>query len=98
MNLMEQYQQVEARMEESFRKNRFDTFSQLMSERLRILRVTANAPDREHMLAQAKQRTEQWVTRLSDLIQKERLRWKQAQSLAGYRTSSRSGRVINKRY
>jgi hypothetical protein len=98
MELIDQYRQVEDRLEESFRQNRFDTFTQLMSERLKLLRAAANTPDRRSLLALAKQRTEYWLVRLGDQIRKERLRWKQTQALAGYRQSTRPGQVINKKF
>ncbi len=99
MDWIDQYQQVETRMEESFQKNRFDTFTQLMSERLKILRTGANSSDRTGFLATAKPQTEQWIIRLTDRIQEEKVRRKQTQALTGgYRRAPRSGKVINKTY
>ena len=97
MSLVEQLERIEERMEHSFLQNRFDTFNQLASERLLLLKRAQQSPEKDAVLALASVKTEQWVALLGQRIKEFRQTQSQSHALGGYGTgSSRAGRVVNR--
>lgn len=97
MDAVERYEQIEERLEEAFRRERFDTFAQLMAERLSLLQLGGSSAAGAELFAAARQKTQQWILRLTERIQKEQLRRQQTQRLhGGYRPPPRAGRRINR--
>lgn len=89
--------QIEERLEQAFRKNRFDTFNQLLSERLVLLKRARQAPDGEALFATARAQTERWSERLATRIDTARRNRAEAKSPGGYGSAStRPGRVLNR--
>jgi len=84
-------------MEQSFLRNRFDTFNQLASERLVLLRKAQFSPEKDAFFAVARDQAVRWVDRLGDRVQQARQQQVKSQALGNYTTSSgRSGRVMNR--
>jgi hypothetical protein len=96
MTLLQKLEQIEERMENCVLQNRFDTFNQLASDRLLLLKKAMQSPDKEAVLSLAHKQSERWVELLSGRIGKMRMRRAQTQSLAGYGRAARTGRVINR--
>lgn len=96
MTMMEQFEQIEARMERSFRERRFDTFNLLVSDRLVLLQRAMQSPEKAAVLAMLQRQGPLWVDRLRTCIAQSRPP-PQGRSMGGYGgTRSRSGRMVNK--
>lgn len=99
MSLLENLELIEQRMEQSFLRNRFDTFNQLASERQVLLRKAQFSPEKESFFAVAREQSVRWVDRLGDRVQKARKQQVKSQSLGGYASrSGRSGRMMNRSF
>ena len=83
-------------MENCVLQNRFDTFNQLASDRLQILKKAMKSPDKEALLALAREQTERWVELIDGRMGQMRLQRSQSKALAGYMKPKRSGRLINR--
>lgn len=97
MTLIEQLEQVEERMQQSFLQKRFDTFGELLAERLRLLRKAEHSPEKSAVFPLARRQTERWVAVLGeqvDLFQKRQSRIGVACGYAG--RSPRSGGRVNR--
>lgn len=98
MTLMEHLEQIESQMECCFLQNRFDAFNQLASDRLVILKKAMNSPERDDLLALAREQSDRWVKLLGERVSEMRVRMTQQHTLAGYGTSKQTGRVFNRSF
>lgn len=97
MNPIKQLEQIEARMEQSFLHGRFDTFNQLLSDRLHLLKQARKLPDNKALFELARKQTERWSDVLGKQIRQVRLRKMQEQAKGGYTNGvPRSGRLLNR--
>ena len=97
MTLIEQLGQVDGRMEHALCKKRFDTFNQLASERLALLKQLRQASFDETLFEQARLKTICWAKRISEKLEQSRQERVRSEALSGY--SARpvsSGRVVNR--
>lgn len=94
---MEQLEQIEKRLQQSFLHRRFDTFNQLLSERFVLLKQARQLPDNEALFQLAHDQTVRWNGLLGELLTHGRHIQKQSQTLGGYSDSpSLAGRLLNR--
>ncbi len=84
-------------MEHSFLQGRFDTFNQLLSERLVLLKQARLLPGNDALFELARKQTARWNDVLGKRISHCRQRKMQSQAMGGYMTGApQSGRVLNR--
>lgn len=94
--VIERFWQYREQMEQSFEKNRFDTFQQISVERFKLLRLPKGHPARKRLAELFREDTERWVERLEQQIFKkkaERAKWITVTGRGN--RQSRSGRFVN---
>lgn len=96
MSLIEQLERIEERMEHSFLKNRFDTFNQLLSERLVLLKQARLLTDSDVVFELARTQTDRWRVKLGKRICQSRQHQMQSQAVGSYDDAPASGRVLNR--
>ncbi len=92
MTLLEQLERIETRMEQSFLQNRFDTFNQLASDRLVLLKQAQLAPENGALIELAREQTARWTEMLGKRVEQAR---KQRKPCGYGGRSTRSGQVVN---
>lgn len=97
MSPIEQLKQIEERLEDSFVHDRFDTFNQLLSDRLVLLQNVEHLSGNEELFELAREQTKRWNDELGKRINHFRLRKMQAKTMGGYgKNTPQSGRVLNR--
>ncbi|QBG47393.1 hypothetical protein EGM51_08310 [Verrucomicrobia bacterium S94] len=96
-DLLEQLDVIEGRLERSFCQGRFDTFNQLLSDRLVLLKQARQLPDNECLFQHAREQSARWKELLAKTIHDQRQRQEQNRKIKGYgRGGVRPGRVLNR--
>lgn len=97
MTQLEQLEQIEERMENSFQHGRFDTFNHLLSERFVLLKKARKLPNSNAVFELARTQSAQWRDRLEKRIVQSLKLQKQSQSLGNYsKVSPPAGRLLNR--
>ncbi|MDZ8117263.1 hypothetical protein [Pontiella agarivorans] len=97
MTLLEQLEQIENRLERSFRLGRFDTFNQLLSDRFVVLKKARQLPENEVFFERARQQSNRWNELLRKRVREHRQRQMQEKTIQGYgREVPKSGRMLNR--
>ncbi|MBN2164430.1 MAG: hypothetical protein JXR25_04635 [Pontiellaceae bacterium] len=94
MSLIKELELIESRMKRAFELRRMDTFRQLMSERVLLLRRAPASPEKEQFLERALLQAEQWTERLGRGMGDVRTRQAYMRDQTAYR--ARSSHRINR--
>jgi hypothetical protein len=97
MTLLEQLEQIEGRLERSFCLGRFDTFNQLLSDRLVLLKQARQLPGNDILFERAREQSNRWNERLGKRIHEHRQQQMQGKAIRSYGNEApQSGRMLNR--
>jgi hypothetical protein len=101
MSLVEQLMVIETRMDAAFLNDRFQTFNQLASDRLRLLQHAQKSPEKDQVFELARHQTSRWVTRLENQVHRQRQvqqRKKSIRGAYGRATQGQSGSFLQSNF